>query len=559
MAHPSKLLSLKLGHKFILSIVFVVVLSSIATSVLFIIYGEDIVRDSIWQDMELLLINKDEHLLPHITNRDYWSLFRVVQNLSENRMVNSSWIIDQDGYIMAHSDPLNHPLLSYSLEFDHADIAHKVTGISGTLATLYIDLNESAITSTLSPLRTLVYIGNLVVLTLSLLIAGVFSRHINNRFKLIFHELSKASHGRPGDITTIKFAENDEIQQLSDELTQTFHGLADSLENTRFAQEFYNSVLNSVPDILLVVEYDGTIIYANTQHQQLDLQLHEVLGLKWQILFKHLPHLQPHKDDAKTWLTGEGIVSLKNGRFHALITLSQLASFNIVTIRNIDTIKSLEQQVSNANTYSALGRLSANFAHEIKNVIAPIRLLYRINHHTPQDIAIMGESIKQIDALVTKYLNFSRADPLSTDHHAHLDRITSRLIEMYSSQIQDKQLVIDVNLAPVRVMYNEAVLRGIVGNLLLNAIEASPQNARIWINLFEEGRYIVFTITDMGAGITDEDKERIFEPFFTTKPNGSGIGLATVNHYVQAMSGHILLENPAQGGISFTVMLPIPE
>lgn len=552
-------MSLKLGHKFILSIVFVVALSSITTTILFILYGEDIVSESIWLDMESLLLSKDEQITPLIIKRDYWSLFRIVQDLSNNSLVYSSWIIDGDGYIMAHSDPQKYPVLTSSPNIVHADIAHPITGISGTLATLYIDINESAITSSLSPLRRLVYLGNLIVLSISILIAWFFSRHIDHRFKLIFNELEKAASGNPGDITAVKFIEDDEIQQLSNKLTKAFHGLSDSLENTRFAQEFYNSILNSVPDIVLVVEGDGTIIYSNTQHKQLGYPLHELLGITWQSLFKQPPRLQAHQDETRTWLTGEGTVLLKEKRFHALVTISQLASFNIVTIKNINTLKSLEQQINNANTYSALGRLSANFAHEIKNVISPIRLLYRINHHTEKDIAIMGESIKQIDALVTKYLSFSQSEPSTTSHDSYLDHIIGDLIEMYSSQIQDMKLTIEKNIAPVRARYNESVLRSIFGNLLLNAIEASPNHAKIRLSLEQKDKYIAFTISDMGKGISEEDKDRIFEPFFSTKENGSGIGLATVNHYVQAMSGHIILDNPPQGGITFTVMLPIPE
>ncbi|WP_303901259.1 sensor histidine kinase [Thiohalomonas denitrificans] len=553
---PGSSRSLRLGHKLILVIVFVVALSSMATTVLFFMYGQDVVRESIWTDMKKLLLNKDEQLLSHVTRRDYWSLFRIVQGLSSSHIVDSAWIMDKDGYMLAHSDPGTYPVLSKSTEALHADISHQISGVSGSLGTLYMEVNGAAIASSLAPLKKLVYLGNFLVLTISVGFACFFSRHITRRFNRIFHEVQKAARGHPGDVDEVRFSEKDEIQTLASELRHAFHGLADSLENTRFAQEFYNSVLSTVPDIVLVVEADGTIIYANAQHEQLGYQLHQLLGIRWQSLFKQTPTLQPHGDTSSGWLTGEGVILVNGRKFPALITLSTLSSYDIVAIQNIETVKALERQIHYANTFSALGKLSANFAHEIKNTISPIRLLYRINHHTEQDIAIMEQSIKQVDALVTKYLNFARTDAAISDFSVRMDRIAMELLALHDCQVQEKQLTIKTQLEPAPLYYNEEALRSIIKNLLLNAIDASPHGACIWLTLHTRDEQVVLTMADMGEGISDDDKERIFEPFFTTKPSGSGIGLATVNHHVQSMSGHMIVRNRPDGGAFFTVILP---
>ena len=69
----------------------------------------------------------------------------------------------------------------------------------------------------------------------------------------------------------------------------------------------------------------------------------------------------------------------------------------------------------------------------------------------------------------------------------------------------------------------------------------------------------MLTVTDAGAGIPDEIRDRLFDPFFTTKPGGSGLGLAVVHRAIEAHRGLVFVDSGQIGGTRFTVILPTAQ
>ncbi|MCB0211224.1 MAG: GHKL domain-containing protein, partial [Anaerolineae bacterium] len=95
-------------------------------------------------------------------------------------------------------------------------------------------------------------------------------------------------------------------------------------------------------------------------------------------------------------------------------------------------------------------------------------------------------------------------------------------------------------------------------NLIHNAIQAMDNEGELQIDVFQDAGYVVTQITDSGAGIPDEIKDRIFEPFFTTKPagEGSGLGLDIVRKIVEKHDGTIEVDS-RPGRTTFRVLLPV--
>jgi signal transduction histidine kinase len=116
---------------------------------------------------------------------------------------------------------------------------------------------------------------------------------------------------------------------------------------------------------------------------------------------------------------------------------------------------------------------------------------------------------------------------------------------------------------------DEDLLHRAVFNLLLNAIQASPEGGEVQLAVrpalpehvggarFDFGA-VMLTVTDVGAGIPDEIRDRLFDPFFTTKPGGSGLGLAVVHRAIDAHRGLVFVDS-SKAGTRFTVVLPRAE
>ncbi len=105
------------------------------------------------------------------------------------------------------------------------------------------------------------------------------------------------------------------------------------------------------------------------------------------------------------------------------------------------------------------------------------------------------------------------------------------------------------------------MLRQILYNLILNAIEASPPNGLVHVKAAVEEDRMTIAVADQGCGIPEELRAQIFEPFFTTKeaPNksGVGLGLSICKNLVDAMNGTLELTSQPGKGTEFRISLPL--
>jgi signal transduction histidine kinase len=106
----------------------------------------------------------------------------------------------------------------------------------------------------------------------------------------------------------------------------------------------------------------------------------------------------------------------------------------------------------------------------------------------------------------------------------------------------------------VLVRADEAKLRQVVWNVLLNAVEAST--ARVTLRAEVQGNGGRLIVNDDGPGMAPEILAHVFEPFFTTKRSGTGMGLAIAQTIVDAHSGHVDIASDAGAGTRVSIWLP---
>jgi len=125
------------------------------------------------------------------------------------------------------------------------------------------------------------------------------------------------------------------------------------------------------------------------------------------------------------------------------------------------------------------------------------------------------------------------------------------------------------------VVADAAQLQQVLTNLVVNAVQASPESSAVEISLrvasspgkasaapvAESRGFVCITISDHGTGMGEDTLERVFEPFFTTKDvgEGTGLGLAVAYGIVQEHGGFITVESKLGEGSRFEVYLPLPD
>lgn len=95
-------------------------------------------------------------------------------------------------------------------------------------------------------------------------------------------------------------------------------------------------------------------------------------------------------------------------------------------------------------------------------------------------------------------------------------------------------------------------------NILLNAVQASPEGGKVTIQTSVEGQNIIIDVTDYGCGIPPDQKSQVFIPFFSTKKKGTGLGLAIVQKIAEAHKGSLMILNNSPCGTIFRIILPRP-
>jgi two-component system NtrC family sensor kinase len=110
-----------------------------------------------------------------------------------------------------------------------------------------------------------------------------------------------------------------------------------------------------------------------------------------------------------------------------------------------------------------------------------------------------------------------------------------------------------------QVRCNPHQLNQVFMNLLINAAQAIEKEGEITVKAWQEGETVLFSVTDTGCGIPQENLRQIFEAFFTTKEvgKGTGLGLSVSYEIVKKHRGEILVDSEPGKGTTFTVRLPI--
>ncbi|NSW95659.1 MAG: histidine kinase, partial [Bacteroidales bacterium] len=233
-----------------------------------------------------------------------------------------------------------------------------------------------------------------------------------------------------------------------------------------------------------------------------------------------------------------------------------------------EKLTSMREALKQSEKLAHMGQLSAGIAHELNNPLGVVIMYSNILlDETPEedpvreDLKLIVEQAARCKKIVAGLLNFARKNQVNhqmTNIRELVDHSLESVIvpENVRINVEDKT-------TNPQAMLDIEQMTQVLTNLVRNAIDAMPQGGEIKILLEDTLGDVIFTISDTGTGIKDEDKSKIFEPFFTTKGigAGTGLGLATAYGVVKMHKGQITVESnddPSKGptGTSFKIVLP---
>lgn len=237
----------------------------------------------------------------------------------------------------------------------------------------------------------------------------------------------------------------------------------------------------------------------------------------------------------------------------------------IIILQDITKLWEMEQQIKKKEKLAAIGELSANIAHEIRNPLAALKssieMLKEGKTSGLNAVRLMDIAIKEMDRLnkiITNFLTYSSPGAMNFTQFS-LITLLNETIDMIESAISPKS-----NIKIFRRFDQDIILKGdmdrltqVFWNLGLNGLQSLNDVGILEITAQKAGAYVKILFRDTGVGINEGDMEKIFYPFYTTKPKGTGLGLAMVFRTVEDHSGNIKVQSIVGEGTTFIVTLPI--
>ena len=350
-------------------------------------------------------------------------------------------------------------------------------------------------------------------------------------------------------------------------------------------------ILHNIRSGIVTIDESGRLLFANPMAEQLlafDLERakgKDVLGRLRTIAPELGESLERAVNRRLRTTRGEGTIAVAGKRLSIGVTTTYTDGDGLRTDRTATAIfqdisdqKRLEVLRLRAERLEGVAELSASLAHEIKNPLASIRSAVEQLARSPfsgsdeKTLArlVMRES-DRLSRLLSEFLDFARVrvareEPIDL---GLLGERAARLAAASPNRPDGVRVTCDADVGEYVVDGDEDLLHRAVFNLLLNAIQASPEGGDVHLAVrpalpehaggtrFDFGA-VMLVVTDSGAGIPDEIRDRLFDPFFTTKPGGSGLGLAVVHRAIDAHRGLVFVDS-GPTGTRFTVVLPRAE
>ena len=254
---------------------------------------------------------------------------------------------------------------------------------------------------------------------------------------------------------------------------------------------------------------------------------------------------------------------------HLVTALSSFGASSIQNARLYAKVFTVEEGLRRSERLTALGLLSAEVAHEIRNPLTVMKLLSDTlsqgmapDDPKVEDLDVMREKIAHMEGVVSRVLGMSKAQS-GAFRVVDLRKAADNAVLLLRLKLQQLGVKVEVHGDQVipAVEGNPGQIQQVFLNLMMNGVQAMTGGGLLSLHLGVEpgaqGEVVVVRITDTGTGIPQEILPKIFDSFFTSREDGTGLGLAIVKRILRDHRGDIAVESTGAGGTQFRFWIPV--
>lgn len=369
--------------------------------------------------------------------------------------------------------------------------------------------------------------------------------------------------------------------------------LTQQTQDLSVQKNLFESVINSIPDAVLICRVDRTIYAANKSTEEVfGLALEEIIGLKTGELIAYESEDQRLAEDRMLDSTDEVLepIILRFKKSDGSLFTGEMVGTKIISsndevlgyfslVRDVTKRLSQEQEERQSQKMEALGTLVGGIAHDFNNVLGVISAyaeLLSFDEETEDGRLNIEKILKATNRgsdLCNQIMSFSR-DMSVEQKPTNLFDVANETIKLLAATIPSRiEIDFKFSAGEFPLYGNSTQLQQVLLNLATNAnhaigdkpgtISIAIDKAEITNKLYlaqgvvDQGNYVLLKVIDNGCGISGENFDRIFEPFYTTKKSeGTGMGMAMVYKIVRAHNGVIDIKSEVGEGTEVCIYFP---
>jgi PAS domain S-box-containing protein len=349
----------------------------------------------------------------------------------------------------------------------------------------------------------------------------------------------------------------------------------------RRQEEFQRYLLESFPDLILVIDLNGRYSFVSSR-------IHDLRGYKPEdLLGKKVEEEQDYSRELfglyRDLITGRKMFGTcdynarhRDGSWRTmrasaspLFDSENKLSGAIVSVRDITVEKKLEQQIIQSERLAAMGQMIGGFAHELNNPLTSILGMSELlqEGEAPESVrkqmVVLQQQARRAAEIVQNLMYFSRP-PAPGKSPIDLGELVQRTLHLHAYSLRKSNITVDfLKEASVPAVSGDAhQLMQVFLNLILNSEQAMREvrdRGTLRIRMEKNEKSVAVVFQDDGPGISPEILPNIFDPFYTTKRpgRGTGLGLSICKAILREHNGNVEASSGPGGGAVFTVTLPV--